>query len=83
MVLLLLLVLAGVAAAALAWSGASLAGDPVALAQVHVQPLGGTLQSATASDAAGRPVPLTVDHGKLTPREQVAPGQRISVEVVV
>jgi hypothetical protein len=80
---LVLVPLAALSAAALLWSGATLAGDPVALARVEVQPLGGKLQSAKAFDSRGRPLALTVQGGRLTPKTQVAPGESISVEVVV
>ena len=46
------LALVGLVVAVLFWSGATLAGDPSALARVDVQPLGGTLESASASGPA-------------------------------
>ena len=53
-VLGLVIVLGAAVSAVFEWSGASLAGDPVALARVHVEPFGGTLQSARAV-GPGRP----------------------------
>ena len=79
-----------VAAAALAltagiiwWSGATLAGDPVALARVEVQPLGGSLVSAEAFGAGGARIPLATAGGRLEPRVLVAPGEAVTVVVVV
>src|SRR4051794_13659507 len=80
---LLVLGLLALAAAVLHWSGATLAADPVALARVDVQPFGGKLVRATASDPAGRPIPLSVVNGRLTPRIRLAQGERVSVDVVV
>ncbi|MGH2935814.1 MAG: L,D-transpeptidase [Gaiellaceae bacterium] len=71
------------AAAVLFWSGATLAGDPVALARVDVQPFGGTLVSARAFASDGRRIPLEVAGGRLTPRGHVLPGERVTVDVVV
>jgi hypothetical protein len=77
------LAVAGFVAAALLWSGATLASDAVALARVEVQPLGGTLESAHASGPDGRALPLSLHEGRLTPRDKLAPGERVSVEVVI
>jgi L,D-transpeptidase catalytic domain len=77
------LAFSGFVAAALLWSGATLASDAVALARVEVQPLGGTLESAHASGPDGRAIPLSLHHGRLTPRDKLAPGERVSVEVVI
>lgn len=77
------LALLGVVAAALLWSGATLVSDGVALARVHVQPLGGTLERARATGPDGQTIPLSVRHGRLTPEGTLAPGERVSVEVVV
>jgi hypothetical protein len=77
------LAFSGFVAAALLWSGATLASDAVALARIEVQPLGGTLESAHASGPDGRAIPLTLDHGRLTPRDKLAPGEQVSVEVVI
>ncbi|HEY4094169.1 MAG TPA: L,D-transpeptidase family protein [Baekduia sp.] len=70
-------------AAVLEWSGATLAGDSTALAHVHVQALGGTLQSAHAVAPGGKVVPVTVVDGRVTPNIRVTPGENISVDVVI
>ncbi len=75
--------LVGLVAAVLAWSGAKLVADATALARVDVEPFGGTLVSARASGPDGRMIPLTTRGGRLTPRVQLTPGERVSVEVVV
>jgi L,D-transpeptidase-like protein len=77
------LALLGFVAVALFWSGATLASDAVALARVEVQPLGGALESARASGPNGQKIPLSVRHGRLTPRGKLAPGERVSIEVVI
>jgi hypothetical protein len=77
------LVLGGFVAAALLWSGATLASDAVALARIEVQPLGGKLESAHASGPDGHAIPLSLRDGRLTPRDKLSPGERVSVEVVV
>jgi hypothetical protein len=77
------LALGGFVVAALLWSGATLASDAVALARVEVQPLGGTLENAHAAGPDGRAIPLSLRDGRLTPRDKLAPGERVSVEVVI
>ena len=79
----LAVVVSVLAAAVLFWSGARLAGDPVVLARVRVQPLGGTLESARAFAPDGTEIPLRVDGNKLTPAGRLLPGERVTVEVVV
>jgi peptidoglycan hydrolase-like protein with peptidoglycan-binding domain len=73
------------AAALVVWvfSGARLSGDGSALGRVDLEPFAGSLVSARAHGADGRPIPLVVSHGRLTPRVRVASGERISVAVVV
>jgi hypothetical protein len=61
----------------------TLSGDEAALASIHLQTLAGSLESARATTPAGRPVPLAVHDGRLTPKVRVTPGERISVDVVV
>jgi peptidoglycan hydrolase-like protein with peptidoglycan-binding domain len=77
-----LLVVVFVVAVAL-WSGATLATDPTALAQVHLQPLAGSLEQASAFGADGKSIPLSVHGGRLTPLEAVSPGETVSVDVVI
>jgi hypothetical protein len=78
-----LLVVLGFAAAVLVWSGATLADDAKALARVDVEPFGGRLEQVRAFGPGGRRIPLAVRHGRLTPRTRLAPGQPVSIEVVV
>ena len=73
----------GLGAAVLWWSGATLAGDPVALARVEVQPLGGSLVSARAFARGGARVPVTESGGRLVPRTLLSPGEVVTVVVVV
>jgi L,D-transpeptidase-like protein len=80
---LVLVVLVGLAVAVFTWSGATLASDATALAKVEVQPFGGRLVRAQASGPDGRMIPLSVRGGRLTPRTQLTPGQRVSVDVVI
>jgi hypothetical protein len=68
--------------AVLEWSGATLAKDPSALARIDIQAFGGTLERATAADSEGRAIALTNDAGKLTPVKKVAPGAKITIDVV-
>src|SRR5437899_1332509 len=78
-----LVVVVALAAAVVEWSGATLAGDPVALARIDLQPFAGRLETATATGPDGRPLPLVVEHGRLTPQAPLEPGARVTVEVVV
>jgi hypothetical protein len=81
---IVVVVLAAAAVAAVfAFSGVSLRGDPVALARLDVQTFGGTVQSVRATTAGGTRIPLGVRAGRLTPQTPIAPGERISVTVVV
>jgi lipoprotein-anchoring transpeptidase ErfK/SrfK len=65
------------------WAGATLSSDPSALAKVALQPFAGTLVRAAAFGPDGRSIPLRREGGRLTPLEQVAPGELISVDVVI
>jgi hypothetical protein len=65
------------------WSGATLAGDPSALARVELQPFAGSLVEVRATGADGRPIKLQIRSGRLTPRRRLTPGERISIAVVV
>ena len=73
----------GLVAGVVWWSGATLAADPVALARVDVQPLGGSLVSARAFGPGGARIPLSAGGGRLVPRALLAPGEAITVVVVV
>ena len=78
-----LIVVAGFFSAVYEWSGATLASDPVALARVNVETFAGRVQRTRAVAPDGGAIPLAVAGGRLTPREQVAPGQRVTVEVTL
>jgi hypothetical protein len=75
------LVIAGLVVIATAWSGATLSSDPTALAKVNLQPFAGTLVRAEAFGPDGRSIPVAVHDGRLTPLEQITPGELISVNV--
>ncbi len=75
--------IAVVVAAALAWSGVTLANDSTALARVSVQPLGGTIEHVRAYGPDGRPLPIAIHDGRLTPLERLRPGEQVTVDVVV
>ena len=75
--------IAALVVAALAWSGVTLAGDSTALARVTVQPLGGTIEHIEAFGPGGQRLPIAVDDGRLTPRKQLTPGERVSVDVEI
>jgi hypothetical protein len=77
------IVAAAFAAALLEWSGASLKSDGAALARVESQPLAGSIESARAFGPGGKRIPLAVRDGRLTPKTKLAPGERVSVDVVV
>ena len=73
----------GFAVAVLVWSGVTLADDATALARVNVEPFGGKLEQVRAFGPGGRRIPLAVQHGRLTPRTRLTPGEQVSIEVVV
>jgi hypothetical protein len=76
-------VVAGFVAAALNWSGASLARDSAALARVQTQTFGGTVESVRAVGPNGRRIPLVVARNRLTPRTQLTPGEAVHVTVTI
>jgi hypothetical protein len=71
------------AAAVVLLSGASLAGDDTALARVRLQLFAGRVASVRAFAPDGTAIPLVRSHGRLTPRTQLAPGETVSLRVVV
>jgi hypothetical protein len=73
----------GIAAAVALLAGASLAEDSSALARVHLQLFAGRIASVHAFAPDGTAIPLTVSHGRLTPRARLEPGETVSVRVVV
>ena len=64
-------------------SGASLVEDGSALARVRTELFAGQVASVRAFAPDGTAIPLAVSHGRLTPRERLAPGETVSVRVVV
>jgi hypothetical protein len=64
-------------------SGASLVEDSSALARVRTELFAGRIATVRAFAPDGTAIPLTVSHGRLTPRVQLAPGETVSVRVVV
>jgi L,D-transpeptidase catalytic domain len=70
-------------AAVIIWSGASLAGDPTALAKVSVGVFGGSLQSVHAYGPHGSSIPISISEGRITPRVKLRPGERVSIDAVV
>ena len=77
------IVVIGFAVAAFAMSGATLSTDSAALARYEVGAFGGTVEQVHAFGPGGRPIPIAVHAGRLEPRTRVAPGERISVDLVV
>jgi len=75
--------LLGFVAAVLALSGVTLADDAIALARVDVQMFGGTLERVQAFGPNGQRIPLAVRHQRLTPGTRLAPGERVSIDVLV
>jgi peptidoglycan hydrolase-like protein with peptidoglycan-binding domain len=73
----------GLGAAVVWWSGARLVGDQVALARVEVQPLGGSLVSASAFGPGGTSIRLSVRDRRLLPTTSLSPGEVVTVVVVV
>ena len=67
----------------LLWSGVTLSGDATALAHVSVQPFGGSIEHVQAFGPAGKPIPISVEGGKLTPLRHLKPGEQVSVDVRV
>jgi len=76
-------VLVVLAVVVLVFSGVSLASGSTALAQVNVQPLGGTIEHVQAYGPDGRSVPLAVSGGRLTPLTKLTPGEQVSVDVTI
>jgi hypothetical protein len=79
----IVLIVALLAVAALVWSGATLAGDPTALARVTVAPLGGSIEHVQAFGPGGQRVPLAIAGGRLTPLKRLTPGEQVSVDVEI
>ncbi|WP_157591898.1 L,D-transpeptidase family protein [Solirubrobacter soli] len=69
--------------AVLELSGLTLSPDPQALAGYEIQLFGGGLVRAHGTDPEGRPVALTGAGEKLTPRNRIAPGTKVTVVVTI
>ena len=63
MTIALLVVIAALAVAIVAWSGVTLASDSMALARVTVQPLGGTIEHVEAFGPGGQRLPIAIEGG--------------------
>ena len=79
------LVLAALAFAALAfvWSRPTIVADAAALARVDLPVTQGTIESVKAIGPDGRAIPVAVSDGRLWPLLPLAPGEPISIEVVL
>ncbi len=80
---LVVLALAGFAAAAFALSGASVTHDPNALARVRTEALGGEVERVLATGPDGEEIPIAVRDGRLVPQRKLAPGEKISLDVYI
>ena len=78
-----IVLIVALAVAVLALSGVTLADDSTALARVTVGPLGGKIEHIQAFGPDGRPLPLAVSGGRLTPLKRLHPGEQVSVDVTV
>ena len=78
----LVLVVVAFGALALLWSRTAIVTDATALARVDTPLTGGTIQSVTATGPGGRPIPISVQGGRLWPEHHLAPGEPVSIEVV-
>jgi hypothetical protein len=81
--LVLGLAVAALLAGAFAFSHASLATDGTALARVDLPLTGGTVTSVRAWGPRGRPIPVSLRNGRLSPRVELAPGERVTVQAIV
>ncbi|HXR14179.1 MAG TPA: L,D-transpeptidase [Solirubrobacteraceae bacterium] len=77
------LLVAGLGVLVALWSGATLSPDGSALAKVGLQPFAGALVRASAFGPDGTTIPVAIDGGRITPLEQLTPGEAISVDVVI
>jgi peptidoglycan hydrolase-like protein with peptidoglycan-binding domain len=75
-------IILGVLAVAL-WSSPSLEKSSTALARVELPPFAGSLEFASAYGPSGQAIPLTDHNGLLVPHAKLAPGEIVTVDVVV
>jgi hypothetical protein len=78
-----LLVIVAAVGSVVAFSGARLVGDSSALARVTLQPFAGSLMKVAASGPDGRNVALVDRGGRLFPLRKLAPGESVSVTVLI
>jgi hypothetical protein len=71
------------AALALAGSSASIGADAAALARVNLPVTRGTIESVRVTGAGGRTIPVALRGGQLWPQVALAPGEPLSIEVVL
>jgi hypothetical protein len=64
-------------------SRATLSTDPTALARLQLRSMAGTLRTAQAYAPDGRPIPLRMVDGRLTPMTRLHPGEQVTVNVTV
>jgi peptidoglycan hydrolase-like protein with peptidoglycan-binding domain len=76
------LVILGVLAVTL-WSAPSLGESSTALARIELPALAGSLEFASAYGPSGEAIPLSDHNGLLVPRAKLAPGEIVTVDVVV
>jgi peptidoglycan hydrolase-like protein with peptidoglycan-binding domain len=83
--LLAAVVLAIVAAiVVVASAGASLTGDPAALAKIALPPGGGHISSVSVvTGPHAQPIPVVVRGDRIWPRGRIPAGERVSIQVVV
>ncbi|HMD55842.1 MAG TPA: L,D-transpeptidase family protein [Solirubrobacteraceae bacterium] len=79
----LALVVAAFAGLALLGSSPKIVADGAALTLVDLPLTGGTIESATVTGPHGRPIPIAVRDGRLWPLVTLAPGEPVSVQVVL
>lgn len=80
---MLVLAAAVYVALALEWSQVSIGADSAALAHVGLPVTGGSIESVSATEPDGRAVPVALRDGRLWPRKTLAPGQEVSIEVIL
>src|SRR4029077_4285487 len=82
MMLAILVIVAGSAAAALlAWPAGAVADSGQGLAGVSLPGFAGTVEGVAVKDAAGKPLAVEFRHGTLWPRKRLDPGERLTVTV--
>jgi hypothetical protein len=70
-------------ALAFVWSRPAIVADAAALARIDLPVTKGTIESVQAIGPNGRAIPVAVRDGRLWPRVALAPGEPVSIEVVL